>query len=265
MSLKHRLAVVALLCGAVCLLPTAQLGFNLLEALRTVKAQRAALPANQAWQRVIADLADHRMASATASSHPEQAAARDAAAAKIDKDFQAVLAELDDVRHGDALTEEATKIRDQFKALHAKGVSQMLQVQAPQYRALFDAIFDAVAQLNARSGLLMQQDGATYFNVVAGLQVAPQLTDTLAELGAIGAAAAVDDVAAVGNAAGRYRADLRQLNAALRQAAVADEAHAADYAETLQRVAQQRQVVLEALDASAKDVNYPLDQLVATL
>ena len=56
MSLKHRLAVVALLCGAVCLLPTAQLGFNLLEALRTVKAQRAALPANQAWQRVIADL-----------------------------------------------------------------------------------------------------------------------------------------------------------------------------------------------------------------
>ena len=119
MSLKHRLAVVALLCGAVCLLPTAQLGFNLLEALRTVKAQRAALPANQAWQRVIADLADHRMASATASSHPEQAAARDAAAAKIDKDFQAVLAELDDVRHGDALTEEATKIRDQFKALHA--------------------------------------------------------------------------------------------------------------------------------------------------
>ncbi|WP_431050331.1 methyl-accepting chemotaxis protein [Roseateles sp. L2-2] len=265
MSLKHRLAVVALLCGAVCLLPTAQLGFNLLEALRTVKAQRAALPANQAWQRVIADLSEHRLASATASSHPEQAAARDAAAAKIEKDFEAVLAELDNVRHSDALTEEATKVREQFKALHAKGVSQMLQVQTPQYRVVFDAIFDAVAQLNARSGLLMQQDGATYFNVVAGLQVAPQLTDTLAELGAIGAAAAVDDVAAVGNAAGRYRADLRQLNAALRQAAVADEAHAADYAETLQRVAQQRQVVLEALDASAKDVNYPLDQLVATL
>ena len=81
MSLKHRLAVVALLCGAVCLLPTAQLGFNLLDALRTVKAQRAALPANQAWQRVIADLSEHRLASATASSHPEQAAARDAAAA----------------------------------------------------------------------------------------------------------------------------------------------------------------------------------------
>ena len=70
MSLKHRLAVVALLCGAVCLLPTAQLGFNLLEALRTVKAQRAALPANQAWQRVIADLADHRMASAIPSRLP---------------------------------------------------------------------------------------------------------------------------------------------------------------------------------------------------
>lgn len=59
----------------------------------------------------------------------------------------------------------------------------------------------------------MQADGATYFNVVAGVQTAPQPTDTLAKLGAITAAAAVDDVAAVVSAAGRYRADLRQLNA----------------------------------------------------
>ncbi len=265
MSLKHRLALVALLCGAVCLLPTAQLGLNLLDSLRTVQAQRAALPAHQAWQRVIADLADHRLASATASSHPEQATARDAAAAKIDQDFEAVLTGLAAVRHAEPLIEEAQQLRAQFKALHAKGVSQMLQAQSPQYRALLDAIFDAVAQLNARSGLLLQSEGATYFNVVAGVQIAPQLTDTLSELSAIGAAAAVDDVAAVGNASGRYRADLRQLSAALRQAASADEAHAADYGDMLQRVARQRQVVLEALDASAKDVNYPLDQLVATL
>jgi len=265
MSLKHRLALVALLCGAVCLLPTAQLGLNLLDSLRTVQAQRAALPAHQAWQRVIADLADHRLASATASSHPEQATVRDAAAAKINQDFEAVLTGLAAVRQAEPLIKEARQLRAQFKALHAKGVNQMLQAQSPQYRALLDAIFDATAQLNARSGLLLQSEGATYFNVVAGLQVAPQLTDTLSELGAIGAAAAIDDVAAVGNASGRYRADLRQLSAALRQAANADEAHAADYGDMLQRVARQRQVVLEALDASAKDVNYPLDQLVATL
>ncbi|WP_343602699.1 methyl-accepting chemotaxis protein [Roseateles sp.] len=265
MSLKHRLAVVALLCGAVCLLPTAQLGFNLLTALRTVQAQRAALPANQAWQRVIADLSEHRLASATASSHPEQATARDAAATRIIQGFDAVLAELAAVPHAGPLIEDATRLRDQFKTLHGQGVNQMLQIQSPRYRALLDGLFDAIAQLNAQSGLLMQADGATYFNVVAGLQTAPQLTDTLAEFGAIAAAAAVDDVAAVGNAAGRYRADLRQLNAALRQAQVADPDRAADYAETLRRVAQQRQVVLEALDASAKDVNYPLDQLVATL
>ncbi len=265
MSLKHRLAVVALLCGAVCLLPTAQLGFNLLGALRTVQAQRAALPANQAWQRVIAELSEHRLASATASSHPEQATARDAAAVRINQAFDAVLAELAAVPRAAPLIEDATRLRDQFKALHGQGVNQMLQVQSPRYRALLDGLFDAIAQLNARSGLLMQADGATYFNVVAGLQVAPQLTDTLAELGAIAAAAAVDDVAAVGSAAGRYRADLRQLAAALRQAEDADPAHAADHAETLRRVAQQRQVVLEALEASAKDVNYPLDQLVATL
>jgi methyl-accepting chemotaxis protein len=265
MSLKHRLALVALLCGAVCLLPSAQLGFNLLSALRNVQAQRAALPANQAWQRVIADLSDHRMASATASSHPEQAAARDAAAAKLDKDFDAVLIELARVRHSEPLVDDAKQIHEEFKALHGKGVNQMLQVQSPQYRALLDHLFDAVSQLNAHSGLVMQREGATYFNIVAGLQVAPRLTDTLAELGAIASAAAVDDVAAVGNASGRYRADLRQLTAALRHAAAADAERASDYTEALQRVAQQRQVVLEALDASAKDVNYPLDQLVATL
>ncbi len=265
MSLKHRLAAVALLCGVVCLLPTVQLALHQLHALRTVQAQRAALPAHQAWQRVIADLSDHRLASATAGSHAEQAKARDAAAARLEKDFDALAAELAQIADSATLLDEAVKVRGQFKALHDKGPRQMLQAQSPQYRAVLDAVFNAVSQLNARSGLLMQEDGATYFNVVAGLQVAPQLTDTLAELGAIAAAAAVDDVAAIGNASGRYRADLRQLNEALRQAAAADEGRAAAYRDTLQRLAQQRQVVLEALDASAKDVNYPLDQLVATL
>ncbi|WP_067060844.1 methyl-accepting chemotaxis protein [Roseateles chitosanitabidus] len=265
MSLKHRLALVALLCGVVCLLPTGQLGVNLLNALGTVRLERAALPANQAWQRVIADLAEHRLASATAGSHPEQAAARDAAAAKLQQDFDAVVVELAPVRDSAPLIAGVDELRAQFKTLHDKGPNQMLNVQAPQYRALVDGIFDAIARLNAHGGLMLQADGAMQADIVAGLQIAPQLTDTLAELGAIASAAAVDDVAAVGNAAGRYRADLRQLTAALRQAAAADTERAAEYAETLQRVDQQRQVVLEALEASAKDVNYPLDQLVATL
>ncbi|OWQ83063.1 hypothetical protein CDN99_27405 [Roseateles aquatilis] len=265
MPLKHRLALVALLCGVICLLPSGQLGLNLLSELRTVKLERAALPANQAWQRVIAGLAEHRVASATAASRPEQAAARDKHAVKLLKDFESLMTELTAVHDNQVLIDEAGKIRDQFNTLHGKGVNQMIQTQAPQYRQLLDGIFDAIAHLNGHAGLLSQPDGATYFNIVAGLQVAPQMTDTLAELGAIASAAAVDDVGAVANAAGRYRADLRQLNGALRQAATADADRAAEYAETLQRVEQQRQVVLEALDASAKDVNYPLDQLVATL
>jgi hypothetical protein len=92
----------------------------------------------------------HRLASATASSHPEPAAARDAAATRIIQGFDAVLAELAAVPRAGPLIEDATCLRDRFKALYGRAVNQMLQFRSLRYRALLDGLFDAIAQLSAQ-------------------------------------------------------------------------------------------------------------------
>ncbi len=266
MTLKHRLAVVAVLCALLTLIPTVQLLAQLVGGLSSLRQEQSALPANRAWQQLVGHLAAHRTASAAAGVLPDRAPQREALARTVTADFGLVRSALAALPTAADRLAPAQALEERFQALAklATGGAQW-QALAPQYRDLMDAVFDEMDALNAHTGLLLDREAAGRFNVVAGLQIAPLLTDTLSELGAIVAAVAVDDIGAVHSAAGRYRAYIRMLNQALTQAAAADTERAAGYEQTLQRVAEQRQVVMTALDASAKDVNYPLEQLSASL
>ena len=77
----------------------------------------------------------------------------DAAAAKLQQDFDAVVVELAPVRDSAPLIAGVDELRAQFKTLHDKGPNQMLNVQAPQNRALVDGIFDAIAPVIPRESI----------------------------------------------------------------------------------------------------------------
>jgi methyl-accepting chemotaxis protein len=266
-SLRTRLALVAglsLLLGAV---PSALLLHGYAADLEAARRQHQALPANQAWQTLLARLQEQRVLAAEALSTRPDARPQAVAAARA---AQAALQALDV-----ALADGPAAQRERVASLRAReaemaqaiahgplDVPRLLAAQA----ALAGEAFDAVADLNAGAGLLLDAEAAPRFAIEAGLQAAPRVQDALSELAALVRAAAVDDPARMSAAHTRYREHAAQMQQSLRLALRADDAALNQrLAPLLEAARGQREQVDATLDAAARDVNYPLDQLAAHL
>jgi methyl-accepting chemotaxis protein len=271
-SLRTRLALVAclsLLLGAV---PGALLLRAYAAQLDTAAQQHQALPANRAWQALLARLQDQRGLAAEALStqpdaRPRALAASEAVQAAL-KTLDATLAESLPAALAGAQRERAAALRSRHAELAralAQGpldVPHLLAAQA----ALADAAFEAMTELNAATGLLLDAEAASHFAIEAGLESAPRVQDALSELAALARAAAVDDPARMAGAHTRYGAHAAQMQLRLRLALQADDAELNQrLTPLLQNARAQREQVDATLEAAARDVNYPLDQLAARL
>jgi methyl-accepting chemotaxis protein len=259
LTLRQRLALVALLCALLCLLPTAQLGLRLWAELDAVAAERAGLPANRAWQQLLAGLNAHRQAAAALAAHPEAETER----LRAQQASEAALAAL---QAGPAAQREAVAaLRRDFEAL--AGAVQRREVDLAALlqgqRALAERAFETSEQLNAAAGLLSDPEAGAQFALVAGLQSAPRIGDALSELSAIAAAAAIDDIGRVATAATRFHLASQQLQQQLALAAQLDPARADAHRDARETAARQQAMVAETLEASARDLNFPLDQMSA--
>ncbi len=272
-SLRTRLVLIACLALLLGSLPGALLLRSYAAQLDTAALQHAALPANRAWQTVLARLqAQRRLAAEALSTQPDRRPQAVTAAAAVQAALKALDEALADERLPAALTaaqrERTASLLGQQSQLAraiADGpldVPKLLDAQD----ALADAAFEALAELNAATGLLLDAEPASHFAIEAGLQAAPRVQDALAELAALASAAAVDDLARMSAAHTRYGEQVAFMQQRLRlalQAGGADrEQHLAPLLQSLQA---QRQQVDKTLDAAARDVNYPLEQLVAHL
>ena len=65
-----------MLCALLCLLPNAQLGQRMINDLPVARGERAGLPANQAWQRMLEALNAHRLAAAAPPANLQAQTAR---------------------------------------------------------------------------------------------------------------------------------------------------------------------------------------------
>jgi methyl-accepting chemotaxis protein len=271
-SLRTRLAFVAVLSLLLGVVPSAMLLRGYVSEQATAARQHQALPANRAWQALLARLQDQRGLGAEAlstkpDSKPQAVAAAGAVQAAL-KALDAALAEGLDDKLATAQRERVAALQKREAEL-AKALEQgpldVPRLLAAQ-TALADEAFDAIAELNAGAGLLLDAEAASHFAIDAGLQAAPRVQDALSELAALARAAAVDDPARMASAQTRYREHAVQMQQSLRLALQADDAELnRRLAPLLQSAKGQREQVDATLDAAAKDVNFPLDQLAARL
>ncbi|NCT85021.1 MAG: HAMP domain-containing protein [Comamonadaceae bacterium] len=271
-SLRTRLGIVALLALLLGSLPSALLLHGYADDLATASRQQRALPANLAWQALLARLQAQRVQAAEALSTKPDTRPQALAAA------QAVQAALDELEAtlGEGLDPAlATRQREHVAALRKQqaGLAQALQ-QGPldpprllsAQRALAQAVFEAITELNAGAGLLLEADAASHFAIEAGLRSAPRVQDALSELAAMARAAAVDDLARMSAAHTRYAEYAAQMQLDLRLALQAGDAGLRQRLQPLLESAQAQPRLVDAtLEAAAQDINYPLDQLAARL
>jgi methyl-accepting chemotaxis protein len=272
-SLRTRLSLVAVLALLLGVLPSGALLRQYVERLEVVSGEQQGLPANQAWQALLAALQAQRSLGAEAlSTRPDSKPQALTAATQVDKALQALEQVLTD---GQLPTDLAAKQREriatlsQQQAVLAKALAQG-PLDAPRLlaaqRQMADAAFEAIAELNAGTGLLLDPEAPSYFAIIAGLQAAPRAQDALSELGALARAAAVDDMASLAAAQTRYREHISQMQIHLRLALQAGDPGMAERLKPLADTAQsQRQQVDSTLAAATADVNFPLEQLATRL
>ena len=272
-SLKTRLSLVAILSLVLGSVPSGLLLMQYGEQLSIVAAEQHALPANRAWQAALVALQGQRALGAEAlSTKPESKPQALAAAEQATRALRA----LDEAFSKDGLEpalaaqqrEHVAKLLAQQAEL-VKALSQG-PLDAPRLlaaqRALAETAFDAIAELNAGAGLLLDPEAASYFAIIAGLQAAPRVQDALSELAALARAAAVDDLASISAAHTRYREHSAQMQTHLQLALKAGDGALNERLRPLAESARaQRRQVDDTLEAAAKDVNFPLDQLAARL
>jgi methyl-accepting chemotaxis protein len=272
LSLRTRLAVVACLALLLGTGPGLMVLRDQAARLALATRQHQALPANRAWQALLAQWQRQRvLAAGSLSTPPDQrpqavAATRDVRAATqaLDAALQAglapALAAAQRQRLAALQSQQATLAR--ASADGPLDVPRLLAAQA----ALAEAAFQALAELNAGTALLLDADPATRFAIDAGLQAAPRVQDALSELAALARAAAVDDPARMATAHSRYREHAAQMQQQLQLALQADDAELHRQLAPLLKDAQAQRAQVDAtLDAAARDLNYPLDQLATRL
>ncbi|MFG6465740.1 methyl-accepting chemotaxis protein [Pelomonas baiyunensis] len=272
-SLRTRLSLVAVLALLLGLVPSGVLLHQFVAQLDVVAQEHQALPANRAWQAVLAALQQQRLLGAEAlSTRPDQKPQALAAAARV---LEALAAVEPTVQAGTLPADAARTQLEHLQRLrqaHAPLRQALDQgpLDAPRLLAaqtqLAQTAFDAVADLNAASGLLLDPEPASYFAIIAGLQAAPRVQDALSELAALARAAAVDDLASMSAAHTRYREHAAQMLTHLQLALQAgDPALQAELQPLAEQARAQRSQVDATLEAAAKDVNFPLDQLATRL
>ncbi|MEK8034874.1 methyl-accepting chemotaxis protein [Ideonella sp. DXS29W] len=267
MSVRARLMIVAGMCAMLAVLPASQLAIGYADDIRFVDNELSALPANRAWQEVVASIQSHRQSAAAVATKPEAETQRAAAAQRAMAAFDGVLQALEDRHATTARLEAARSLKDSFAKLAQASSNKGLALAAllQRHRDLSDRVFNEIAELNADSQLLLDPEATAYFSIIAGLQIGPRISDSLSELSSIAVAAAVDDIGAVSSAASRYAYQMDQLMLNLRQASRLDVRLEREFAPVLDQAAQQKQMVEATLAAAAKDVNYPLDKMSQAL
>jgi methyl-accepting chemotaxis protein len=263
LSVRARLLIVAGMCALLALLPTSQLVLRHAEELAFVREERAALPANRAWQALIAALQAHRQMAAAQLAHPDTQGQRAATTMRVTQSFAALRDALDASGASNARRDAVAALKREFDAPNAQAAGS-LQGLLGRHLALAERAFAEISALNAESRLLLERDGAAHFSIIAGLQAAPRVSDALSELAAVAAAAAVDDIAAVSTASARYREHAAALRTNLELASHEDARLAAQFAPVLQQLVTQRRAIDEMLAAAASDVNFPLDKMSQT-
>ncbi|HJV71257.1 methyl-accepting chemotaxis protein [Ideonella sp.] len=262
MSVRGRLLLVAGLCGLLAVIPTGFLSYDHLQRLAALRSEQQALLMHRQWQAVIDAAQDHRLQAAAMRAKPEAAAERGQAAQRVEAALRAIPAaprgNVADARALDALRQEFANLaaRAGRKALDP---AQLLAA----HLAFSGHLFERTDDLIDRSGLAL--DPAAYRLVQAGLVAAPRVSDALSELSSIAAAIVVDDVGLVASAATRYRVRADELRRALEQAVASDARLREKLSPALEQLATQRTRVDDMLVAAGSDVNYPLEQMSATL
>ncbi|MFG6440768.1 methyl-accepting chemotaxis protein [Roseateles sp. LKC17W] len=272
-SLRTRLGLVAVLSLLLGLLPSGALLEQYIEQLDVVSAEQHGLPANQAWQALLAALQHQRGLGAEAlSTRPDLKPQAETATQQVLRALQALEQALADDKLAPALVAQQRERVSRLRELQAElskaltdGPLDAARLMTAQ-RQLAQVAFEAIAELNAGTGLLLDPQASSYFAIIAGLQAAPRVQDALSELGALARAAAVDDMATMSAAHTRYREHAAQMQIHLQLALQADQGSLSERLKPLADKAKaQRQQVDETLAAAASDVNFPLDQLAARL
>ncbi len=271
-SLRTRLAIVALLALLLGLAPSAMLLRGYAAEQATAERQHRALPANRAWLALLARLQDQRgLAAEALSTQPDAKPAALAAADAVQtalKALDAALGEGIDPALATAQRERVAALRGhatELAAALAQGGLNPPKLLAAQL-ALAQECFEALAELNAGAGLLLDAEAASHFSIEAGLQSAPRVQDALSELAALARAAAVDDLVTMSAAQTRYHEHSMQMQLRLRLAMQYGDTELQQRLAPLLRDAQaQRRQVDDTLAAAAMDVNYPLGQLASRL
>ncbi|CAM3820274.1 methyl-accepting chemotaxis protein [Roseateles saccharophilus] len=271
-SLRTRLTLVTLLALLLGIVPSAVLLRGYAAEQAVAARQHQALPANRAWLTLLARLQDQRgLAAEALSTKPDAKPAALAAADAVKAALKAIDAAL-----GDGIAPElAAAQRERVAALrsHCSELATAFsegRLNPPKLMAaqlgLAQESFDALAELNAGAGLLLDAEAASHFSIEAGLQSAPRVQDALSELAALARSAAVDDLATMSAAQTRYHEHSMQMQLRLQLAMQYGDTELNQRLAPLLRDAKaQRQLVDDTLAAAAMDVNYPLDQLAAKL
>lgn len=265
-TIRARLLFVAALSAVLALIPAAQLAWQWTAERAFVRSELSALPANRGWQAVIAAVQKHREAAARAGAGTEGAAGLAPAAAAVREHLAALPPRLTEAAVGQARQESVAVFARRFEALAAAAsnggdAGQLLE----GHRRLVSDMMAEVAELNADAQLLLDPEPAGYFAIIAGLQLAPRVSDALSELAAIGLAVRVDDTALLASARARYEESSAAMRLHLAQAGRLDPAMQAQFADALGRLEQQSTAVGQLLGSVAADVDYPLARFVSTL
>ena len=273
-SLRSRLLLVAVISALIGGVPGSMLLLQYATQLGVIDTERQALPLNLEWQRLLVALALQRNLGAEAlSTHPEKKGELSTAHQQVEAALRRVETGLAaggawPVQLAQRQGERLRSLRQALDALaQARETGPMDAIRwIGEHQVLVRTVFQALSELNAGSGLLLDGEPSSYFLIMTGLQAAPRAQDALSELGAYALAAQVDDLVRMTAAQTRFHEHTAQMQEQLAFAAQTVEGALRQRLVTmLAEVAQQRQQVDETLAAAARDVNYPLDMLAARL
>ncbi|MFY7866192.1 methyl-accepting chemotaxis protein [Roseateles sp.] len=271
LSLKARLGGIGLIAMLLGVVPSTVLLQGYGGELTRIEREASGLPVNEAWREVSRALQLHRQQGAESlSTRPEAAAELAATRQTVSTAVQGLLGALEeaaqttnaqDARHREAVS----ALHKQFEAMVGEMAGNRLDLPKlmSAQQSLASQVFAASSDFNAETGLLLDPDPASHHAILAGLKAAPQVEDALSELQAIAKAAAVDDLASVSAALTRYREHANAMQAEMQAAQRAGGAVGQALGALLPQALSQRKLVEDTMQAAARDVNYPLEQLAA--
>lgn len=258
-TLRQRLWALVGLCVVAALVPTASWLTDRAQDLHHARSARAAWPEQQAWLMAQAHLQSLRQAWAGTLANQEGAVSHRAEAQKaLEADLSALAASGADAQTLRALRDSLAQAEKTLTAQRPP-IGTLLAV----FRGLSLQVQQAMGRLAARSYMLPATTLGADRALNAGLLLGPKVADDLSELVAIANAAAVDDVAQVGAAQGRFEDDVAALQEDLRLAAQGDASLAPSLLPLVARLGEEQTAVATTLKQVLADPNYPLDKMSA--